>query len=253
VGNLEWSDRLLDRYSRQLVLPGWDLSGQERIARAHIMLIGCGGLGWSAALLLAGAGIGTLTVVDGDTVALSNLHRQLAFTEADVGQPKAQVLAARARALNAQLRCHAWAARVDEASLRARLDGVDLLLEASDSDATRRAVNAACRDARLPWISAAAQAYEGRLVAFDPCAPGPCYACLYPAPLRSAPGCAALGVFAPVVTVTGSLLAAAALHYLLGEPIASGQLQLLDQRRGLQATRLELPRLADCPVCAPVP
>ena len=138
----------LDRYARQLLLPGLGEAGQAALADARVLIAGCGGLGTLAAAYLAGAGVGRLLLADDDRVELSNLHRQLLYTEADLGQPKAVALAAALHARNAEVDVAAHAARLDSAALPALLADCDLVLDCCDNFPTRYALNAACVAAR---------------------------------------------------------------------------------------------------------
>jgi molybdopterin-synthase adenylyltransferase len=244
------SDLALERYARQLLLPDWDLEGQARVAAARVLLVGAGGLGCAAGLYLAAAGVGELCVADGDTVELSNLQRQVAFTMTDVGRNKAEALAARLAALNPEVRCRPVTRALDLALLQQMLPAFDLVVEATDSDASRRAVNSACVRQRVPWISAAAQRYEGRLIAFDPRGAGPCFACLQPEPPTVPEGCATLGVLGPLVGVVGSLLAARALRQLVAPSSVVADLTLIDLAGGDWQV-VQVPRRAACPVCGP--
>jgi len=242
------SDADLERYGRQLLLPGWDLDGQAKLAAARVLLIGAGGLGCAAALYLAGAGVGALCIADGDIVEVSNLQRQVAFSVADLGRNKAEALVDRLAALNPEPDYRPLTRRLDVPDLRALLPGFDLVVEATDSDASRRAVNRACLLHRVPWISAAAQRFEGRLIAFDPRGAGPCFACLQPEPPAEQAGCAALGVLGPLVGVVGSLLAARALQHIIGTGPVDSDLALIDLASG-DWQRLAVPRRTGCRAC----
>jgi adenylyltransferase/sulfurtransferase len=182
----------IERYSRQIVLPLVGGRGQQLLLDSRVLLVGCGGLGCPVALGLAGAGVGSIDLVDDDRVDLSNLHRQLAFTEADIGRPKVSALAEALRA-----RCPA---RLREHNLRAETDNlpdllrdVDLVIDGSDNFGSRFAVADACVDAGVALISGAVTAQAGQLFA-QPAGGQPCYRCLFEREPKVAPSCDADGV-----------------------------------------------------------
>ncbi len=182
----------IERYSRQIVLPTVGGRGQQALLDSHVLLIGCGGLGCPVALALAGAGVGAITLVDADEVALSNLHRQIAFTEADLGKPKAEVLASALR-LRAPVNVRALSERAEPNNLPSLLNDVDLAIDGCDNFATRFAVADACAAAKKPLISGAVSAYAGQLLA-QPAGGAPCYRCLFESEPEEARSCDADGV-----------------------------------------------------------
>ena len=244
-------DELL-RYSRHLLLPEVGVEGQERLAAAHALVIGAGGLGSPVALYLGSAGVGTLTLVDPDTVDLTNLQRQVAHDMHSLGQPKVVSAAARLAALNPLVHTRALVERVDAARLDALVPAADVVLDCSDNFATRQAVNAACVRHGRPLVSGAAIGFDGQVSVFDTRQAGaPCYACLFPPePAPEEVRCATLGVFAPLVGIIGTVQAAEALKLLAGAGRSlAGRLQMLDART---MTWTEVVVAADphCPVCA---
>lgn len=246
------TDDDLLRYSRHILLEELGVEGQERLGRAHALVIGAGGLGSPVALYLGTAGVGRITLVDHDEVDLTNLQRQIAHAMSRVGRPKAQSAREAIAALNPGVQVEAVVQRADAALLDRLVPQAGVVVDCCDNFATRQAVNAACFRHGVPLVSGAAIRFDGQLGVFDPRrADSPCYACLFPA--DSAPEetrCATLGVFAPLVGVIGALQAAEALKLLagVGEPLA-GQLLMLDARP-MEWTSLRTPRRADCPVCA---
>ncbi|HYF43177.1 MAG TPA: molybdopterin-synthase adenylyltransferase MoeB [Ramlibacter sp.] len=243
-------DQLL-RYSRHILLEELGVEGQERLAAAHAVVIGAGGLGSPVALYLATAGVGRITLVDPDVVDLTNLQRQVAHSMARLGQPKTASAAQAIAALNPEVQVQAVQRRADAALLDDLVPGCQVVVDCCDNFATRHAVNAACVRHRVPLVSGAAIRFDGQLSVFDPRSPAsPCYACVFP------PGeafeetrCATLGVFAPLVGIVGSMQAAEALKLLaaVGRPLA-GRLQMLDAR-SMEWTEMKVPRRAGCPVC----
>lgn len=240
-------DQLL-RYSRQILLPEFDVAGQAAVATARVLLIGAGGLGCPAALYLAGAGVGELILVDPDTVESSNLHRQIAYREADVGQPKARALAATLRALNSDVRVREHVLAAGEAWLAAQVPGVTLVLDCSDNFATRESVNRACHAAGVPLISGAAIRQEGQLAVFDFRQPeSPCYGCLYGDGEGPDTLCSESGILGPVVGTVGTLQAHLALRLLSGADVG-GVLHLFDGAT-MSWRQLRLRRDPGCRVC----
>jgi len=244
-------DSQLLRYSRHILLDEIGVEGQERIMQARALVVGVGGLGSPVALYLATAGIGHLTLVDHDTVDLTNLQRQIAHTEARVGQPKVESARQALLAINPQLQVTALSERADAARLDALVTNADVVLDCSDNFTTRQAINAACVRHDVPLVSGAAIRFDGQLAVYNPKdASSPCYACVFPPDADfEETRCATMGVFAPLVGIIGSMQAAEALKLLsgAGEP-AVGRLLMLDGRT-MGWNDIRLPRNPDCPVC----
>ncbi len=244
-------DSQLLRYSRHILLDEIGVEGQERIMQARALVVGVGGLGSPVALYLATAGIGHLTLVDHDTVDLTNLQRQIAHTEARVGQPKVESARQALLAINPQLHVTALSERADAARLDALVANADVVLDCSDNFTTRQAINAACVRHGVPLVSGAAIRFDGQLAVYNPKdASSPCYACVFPPDADfEETRCATMGVFAPLVGIIGSMQAAEALKLLsgAGEP-AVGRLLMLDGRT-MGWNDIRLPRNPDCPVC----
>ena len=246
-------DRQLLRYSRHLLLDDIGIEGQQKLLAAHALILGAGGLGSPAALYLASAGVGRLTLVDDDSVDLTNLQRQIMHTEARVGQPKVDSARQTLAALNADVQLRTVAARADDALLGELVADADIVLDCSDNFATRQALNRACVRHARPLVSGAAIGFDGQVSVYDPRQPdAPCYACVFP-PSQAAPevACATMGVFAPLVGIVGTLQAAEALKLLcgIGTPLA-GRLLMIDTRRA-EFTEIRLQRQSDCSVCGP--
>ena len=240
-------DQLL-RYSRQLLLPEFDIAGQEALAAARVLMIGAGGLGCPAGLYLAGAGIGELVIVDADTVESSNLHRQIAYREADVGQPKATALAATLQRLNSEVRIVPHQLRADEQWLASVVHGFTLVLDCCDNFATRQAINAACHAAGVPVVSGAAIRLQAQLVAFDfRRNDSPCYLCLYGDGDGPDMLCSESGILGPVVGTVGTMQALMAIRLLTGHAVG-GTLHLLDAAT-LQWRQMALRKDPACPLC----
>ncbi|HTQ98402.1 MAG TPA: molybdopterin-synthase adenylyltransferase MoeB [Candidatus Acidoferrum sp.] len=244
------NDEQLLRYSRQLMLPGIDVSGQEKLLAARVLIVGLGGLGCPAAMYLADAGVGQLTLVDHDRVDFSNLQRQIAHTTANVGQFKVDSAAATLQALNPGVAIETLPRKLEGDELQALVARHDAVLDCTDNFAIRFALNAACVAARVPLVSAAAIRLEAQVSVFDPRqSDSPCYRCLYEEDAEADLSCAHNGVLAPLVGVIGSLQALECLKLLtgLGRSLA-GRLLLLDAAT-MEWRELKLRKQPDCPVC----
>lgn len=243
-------DQLL-RYSRHILLDEIGIEGQEHILAAHAVVIGAGGLGSPAALYLASAGVGHITLVDHDTVDLTNLQRQIAHTTARVGQPKVASAAQAALDINPNVRVTALQERADAALLDRLVPQAQVVLDCSDNYRTRQAVNAACVRHGVPLVAGAAVRFDAQITVVDPRkADAPCYACLFsPQAEFEDVQCATLGVFAPLVGIVGAMQAAEALKLLAptGTSLA-GRLSMLDART-MEWSTLRTQRDPACPVC----
>lgn len=247
-------DQLL-RYSRHLLLEDIGVAGQQRLLASHALVIGAGGLGSPVALYLGSAGVGRITLVDDDTVDVTNLQRQIAHDRSRVGLFKADSAAHSVRRLNPDPQLQALPCRADAALLDAQVPAADVVLDCSDNFATRQLVNAACVRHRVPLVSGAAIGFDGQLAVFDlRHADSPCYGCVFaPTGRVEEVACATMGVFAPLVGIIGSMQAAQALLLLAGcgKPLA-GRLLLLDART-MDVQTLQLTRQRHCSVCGDHP
>ena len=245
------TDDDLLRYSRHLLLDEIGIEGQQRLLDARALVIGAGGLGSPVALYLASAGVGQITLVDHDTVSLTNLQRQIAHDMASLDRLKVESAAARMAALNPAVRVRALATRADEALLDAEVPQADVVIDCTDNFTTRHRVNAACVRHGRPLVSGAAIGFDGQISVYDSRGrQQPCYACLFPpeSGFEDA-ACSTMGVFAPLVGIVGSVQAAEALKLLagVGEPLA-GRLLMLDGRR-MQWSEIAMHRDPACSVC----
>lgn len=243
-------DQLL-RYSRHILLDEMGIEGQERVLAAHAVIIGAGGLGSPAALYLASAGVGHITLVDDDVVDLTNLQRQIAHTTARVGQPKVASAATAMVAINPEVRVTTLQARMDAAALDALVPQASVVLDCSDNYATRHAVNAACMRHGKPLVAGAAIRFDAQITVLDPRdAQSPCYACIFPPQAEFEEVlCSTMGVFAPLVGVVGAMQAAEALKLLAGVGTSlAGRLLMLDGR-SMDWSVLHVQRAPDCAVC----
>jgi adenylyltransferase/sulfurtransferase len=223
-------DQLL-RYSRHILLPEFGVEGQEKLNAAHALVIGAGGLGSPVTLYLTAAGVGTLTICDGDQVDLTNLQRQIVHRSESIGRNKVDSARDTLASINPEVRVHALAERVEGARLDALVAEADVVLDGCDNFATRHAVNRACVKHRKPLVSGAGVRFDGQISVFDMRADdAPCYACLFPEDAESEEvRCAVMGVFAPLTGIVGTIQAAEALKVLTGVgKTLAGKLLLLD-------------------------
>jgi molybdopterin-synthase adenylyltransferase len=245
------NDEQLLRYSRQIMLPDFDIEGQQKLLAAKVLIVGLGGLGSPVALYLAAAGVGELWLADHDTVDLSNLQRQIAHDENSIGRAKVASAEAAVRALNSQIQVRTIAQKMQSDLLGDTIAAVDLVVDCSDNFRTRFAINAACWKNKTPLVSGAAIRSEGQLLVIDPRrADSPCYRCLYDDAVSDEQlSCSQNGVLAPLVGVIGTLQALEAIKLLAhyGTP-AIGKLIIFDGKT-LEWRSLILPRAKNCPVC----
>ena len=243
-------DQLL-RYSRHILLDEIGIEGQQRILDGRALVIGAGGLGSPVALFLGTAGVGRLTLVDHDSVDLTNLQRQIAHRMDRIGRPKVESAAESVHAINPGVDVVALQERADAARLDELVAAHDVVLDCSDNFATRQAVNAACVKHARPLVSGAAIGFDGQISVYDTrTADAPCYACVFPPESTfEEVRCSTMGVFAPLVGIIGSMQAAEALKLLagIGSSLA-GRLQMLDAR-AMEWSEVRLPRQTQCPVC----
>jgi molybdopterin-synthase adenylyltransferase len=249
------TDDDLLRYSRHILLDDIGIEGQARLQASHALVIGAGGLGSPVALYLGTAGVGRITLVDHDTVDLTNLQRQIAHAMARVGAPKAESARTAMLAINPTLDVRTIGERADSALLQRLVAEADVVIDCTDNFATRQAVNAACVAHGRPLVAGAAIGFDGQVSVYDTRRPdAPCYACLFPADATvEETSCALMGVFAPLVGIIGSLQAAEALKLLagVGESLA-GRLLMLDAR-SMRWDEIRIARQSACPVCAQRP
>ncbi len=244
-------DHQLLRYSRQIMLPQWDVAGQEAVLAARVLIVGLGGLGCPAAMYLAAAGVGQLVLADFDAVDLTNLQRQIAHGDSDIDALKVDSAQQTLQQLNPEVRVTALGERLQGQALEQEVAQADLVLDCSDNFTTRHAINRACVATRTPLVSGAAIRFEGQLAVFDPRLAGtPCYRCLYADSPDEALSCSENGVISPLVGVIGSLQALEALKLLagVGESLA-GRLLVFDALTA-DWRSLKLPRDPACPVCS---
>lgn len=245
------NDEQLLRYSRHILLPEIGIEGQEKLLAARALVIGAGGLGSPVALYLASAGVGRITLCDGDAVDLTNLQRQIVHRTDAIGRKKVDSAHATLAAINPEVKVTALPERVGGERLAALVADADVVIDGCDNFTTRHAVNRACVKAGKPLVSGAAVRFDGQIAVFDVRNRlSPCYHCLFPEEGENEDiRCAVMGVFAPLVGIVGSIQAAEALKVLTGtgEPLV-GRLLLVDALTMAMRT-VRLQKDPSCPVC----
>lgn len=239
------ADKDFIRYSRQILLPECGEAGQLRLRDSHVAIVGVGGLGGQAAMLLAAAGVGHLSLFDGDSVELSNLPRQLLFCDADLGKSKAEGAAARLQSREPGLKVSVCG-ELNRETLT-QLDNARLVLDCTDNFAARHLISAYCAKHGKTLISGAIAGFDGLLFVQRP-GEGGCYQCLFPPGTTSAQNCASVGVMGPAVAIVASMQAQLCLNELLQFPCEAGCLQRFDFRH-FRWHEARVPVDPFCPVC----
>jgi adenylyltransferase/sulfurtransferase len=244
------NDQQLLRYSRQIMLPQVDISGQEKLLTATVLIVGAGGLGCPVAIYLAAAGVGQLTIYDDDQVDFSNLQRQIAHYTSDVGVDKVISTLETIKKLNPDVVVNANKQRLARKQLEKEVAMADVVLDCSDNFATRFAINKACVILKTPLVSGAAIRFEGQVAVFTPGKNGsPCYNCLYADTGEEMQNCATNGVIAPITGIVGSVQALETMKVILqtGETLM-GRLLLLDGFT-MEWQTMKLKKNPSCPTC----
>ena len=253
--DLDFTEDEISRYSRHILLAEVGGVGQAKLRAARVLVIGAGGLGSPLALYLAAAGVGTIGLVDDDTVDLSNLQRQIAHATDRVGQPKVHSAAVAVRAINPAVAIESHQVRLDASNALDLVAGYDLVCDGSDNFATRFLVSDACVLTGRTLVSAAVLRFDGQLSTFKPHEGGPCYRCLHPAPPPDGmiPSCSEAGILGAVTGVMGSLQATEVLKEIMGigEGL-SGRLLIWDALAARVRT-VGLRRDPACPACGDHP
>lgn len=243
-------DSQLLRYSRHIMLPEIDVAGQEKINAASVAIVGLGGLGCPVAMYLSASGVGHLTLVDDDIVELSNLQRQIAHTEDNLGTAKVDAASQTIARLNSQTEVKTMHIRGDRLKFLELLTGIDVIVDATDNFETRFTLNEISLELQLPLVSGAAIRMEGQVMVFDPRVPdSPCYRCLYSDSPSISQNCADNGVLAPVVGIVGALQALETIKVICELTHDSiGWVLYFDAKR-MEWRKLRLKRNPSCPAC----
>ena len=245
------NDEQLLRYSRHLLLEEIDVAGQETLLNSHVLLIGAGGLGSAAAPYLAAAGVGHITLVDHDSVDLTNLQRQIMHAESSIGKSKVASGKEFLQHLNSSIQIETIQAKATSSLLDELLPSVNVVLDCTDTFSTRHLINAACVKNKTPLVSGSALKFDGQVSVFDPRNPtSPCYACIFsPDEQFEEVSCSSMGIFSPLVGIIGAMQAAQALQLLIGfgEPLVGRM--LLWNGRTTQIDEIRISRNSECSVC----
>lgn len=245
-------DQLL-RYSRHILLDEWGVEGQERVSQSHALIVGAGGLGSPAALYLASAGVGHISLIDHDHVDVTNLQRQIAHSQARVGQLKVASLQAAMQAINPQVQVSCYSQKADAALLALCMPSADVVLDCTDNFETRQLINQSCVQFAKPLVSGSALRFDGQVAVYDTRqADAPCYACVFPATKSFEEArCATMGVLAPLVGVIGSMQATEALKLLSGMGSSlQGKLMMFNAQQ-MEWQTMSTARNLNCSVCSP--
>lgn len=244
-------DEELLRYSRQIMLPEMDVAGQQKLVDATVLVVGMGGLGCPAAMYLAAAGVGHLIIADDDTVELTNLQRQIAHSQNNLGDSKVNSVSETLRGLNPEVKITALNQRLIGQELNDAVTQADVVVDACDNFTTRFAINRCCISNRKPLVSGAAIRMEGQVAVFDSNdADSPCYQCLYTEGDDEDASCSTNGVMAPLVGIIGSVQAMETIKVItgIGNTLA-GRLLLLDAA-SMEWREMKLPRDKNCAACS---
>ena len=247
---INFNDDQLLHYSRQIMLPHFGIEGQQRLQNAHIVIMGVGGLGSPAAMYLAAAGVGTLTLVDFDTVDNSNLQRQIIHNTESIGKNKVSSAKNTLLKINPETSIHCIDKKLTLEALESLFKDVNCVIDATDNFTSRFLINRACVSQKIALISAAAIQYEGQISVFDlRQQDSPCYACLYAEGGEENTNCSDNGILAPVVGILGSMQALEAIKLIctIGDTLQN-RLLIFDAL-ALQWRTMKLNKDRKCPVC----
>ena len=247
--DLELNDDEMHLYSRQILLDGWDIEAQEKLKFANVLIVGCGGIGCTSAELLARAGVGQITLIDADTIEISNLQRQIAYVEENIGFYKSEILAKRLKQINPHIRIESYSSKLDESNAEQLISTQDLVLDGCDNFTTRYLVNQICTQLNVPLISASAIGFQGQLFMVE--GDSACYECLFPKEEHANESlrCADSGVLATTPNVMASLQAHHALLYLGLAKTPLKQKLLLWDGLSMKQRLLAFEKDIDCSVC----
>jgi molybdopterin/thiamine biosynthesis adenylyltransferase len=248
---VSFSEQELERYARHIVLHEIGGPGQQRLKATRVLVVGAGGLGSPALLYLAAAGVGTLGIVDDDTVSLSNLQRQVLHATAEIGAEKTESAARALARLNPEVAVRTHPLRLDAADAADLVGDYDLVLDGCDNFPTRYLVNATCVALETPLVSAAMSQWEAQISLFDPACGGPCYACVFPEPPE--PGmvqtCAQAGIIGALPGVIGSMMALEAIKHVARAGTTLRGAMLIYDALQAEFRRIRLKPEPGCPVC----
>ncbi|KAK9793435.1 hypothetical protein WJX73_000576 [Symbiochloris irregularis] len=250
------SNHQIKRYSRQLLLPSFGVQAQERLSKASVLVVGAGGLGCPSSLYLAAAGVGHLTIVDHDSVEVSNLHRQISHTEAATGESKALSAAVACMAINSSIQVDAWPTGFKPHNALELVQRHSVVIDASDNSPTRYLLSDACAISKTPLVSGAAIGFDAQLTVYCHGSQGPCYRCIFPeAPMpRACASCSDAGVLGPVPGVIGVLQALEAIKIVtqVGTPLSQTLLLFDGMASSFRSVKIR-PKRPTCAACGQQP
>lgn len=251
---MDFTEDQLLRYSRHIILPEVGGKGQAKIARSRVFIVGAGGLGCPVGYYLTAAGVGTIAIVDNDTVEMSNLQRQIAHSVNSIGEPKVDSAKRTFNALNPDVNVIALKQRISKDTILELIRDYDVVVDGSDNFPTRYLVNDACVMSGKPLVSGAILRFEGQVTTLIP-GEGPCYRCLFeePPPPGLVPSCQEAGVLGVLPGVIGGLQATEVLKLILGKgEVLKGELLIYN---ALKTTfrKVKVPKNSACPVCGENP
>jgi len=255
MNNLDFTEEQIERYSRHILLSEVGVKGQKKLLKAKVLMIGAGGLGSPALLYLAGAGVGTIGIVDSDRVELSNLQRQIIHSVEDIGKNKALSAKISIKNINPDCEVKVFSERLTSKNIKGIIKGYDVVLDGSDNFPTRFLVADCCWFERIPLVSAAVLRFEGQLMTIFPGRNNPCYRCLFPEPPPPGliPTCQEVGILGAVVGVMGTLQVVETLKILLGiGNNMSHRLLIYDAIRN-RFTIINRTSNPECPLCGNKP
>jgi molybdopterin-synthase adenylyltransferase len=244
-------DEELIRYSRQIMLPEIDAGGQIKLANAKVIIFGLGGLGSSASIYLAAAGVGHLVLVDFDKVDMSNLQRQILHSSNDIGRYKIESAKDHLLSLNPNVKLTLIDRKLEDSELYEQVKKVDVVIDATDNFTSRFMINKACVQAKKPLVSGAAIRFEAQVSVFDPREKtSPCYRCLYGEQDITDETCTANGVISPLLGIVGSIQAIETMKLIMeiGQTLI-GRLILFDAMT-MEWHQARLAKDPECPVCS---
>ncbi len=251
---MEFTDEQIHRYSRHIILPEVGGKGQKKLLQAKVLIVGAGGLGCPVGYYLAAAGVGTIGIVDNDTIELSNLQRQIAHSTERIGMPKADSAKMTFEALNPDVMVHAVKERLNKDMIMDLIKDYDIVVDGSDNFPTRYLVNDACVMAGKPLVSGAILRFEGQVTTIIP-REGHCYRCLFeePPPPGLVPSCQEAGVLGALPGVIGALQAMEVLKLILGVGQPLKNQLLIYNALETNFRKVKVPKNPDCPVCSDHP
>ena len=249
------TDKNLERYARQAIMPAIGEEGQEKLLAARVLVVGAGGLGAPVILYLAAAGIGAITIIDDDDIARSDLNRQIIYKDDDVGSPKSRLAATAASAINPDIHISQLSCRLNSANIKQLLTEHDVVIDCTDNAKTRYLLGDAAHQYSCPLVFGGAVRMEGQVSTFQSSVKGqlgsPCYRCVFPAmpDANQASNCSEAGILGPVVGLVGSLQALETIKLVLDLPGTLTSRLLLIEGAGSDFMEIQTKSRSNCSCC----